>query len=206
MMLCFWIGYSFCLNFIEFKGVRLVFEKEINFIDSRKVMAFGKYKRFVIKGLPFFLIASFILVFFIWVQRTADRLEIQSAVYQEEYNELERRIKASDEEKKVRVEASGKVSPERKTVIDEILKDRKTVTDIKSQLLQFIPEKIFISGIRITEGNQMNVDFISPSSMDTLRLVLALNNSGVYEQVPLPNLRLSGEENTINLNLRLMNR
>jgi Tfp pilus assembly protein PilN len=183
-----------------------VFEKEINFIDSRKTISVGKYKRIVIKGLPFFLMASFILAFYIWVQRTSDSLEKQSVVYQEEYNELERRIKALDEEKRVRVEASGKVAPERKTVIDEIRKDRKTVTEIKSQLLQFIPENIYISGIRITEGNQMNVDFISPSSMDTLRLVLALNNSGVYEEVPLPNLRLSGDENTINLNLRLRNR
>ncbi len=180
-------------------------EKDINFIDSRKSIPIAKYKRMAVKGLPFLLLVSLAIIFYLWVQKTTENLKNQIVLMNEEYVEIERRIKALDEEKKVRVEASGKAAPERRVVIEQIIKDRNIVTPMKAQILQYIPENVYISGIRIVGRKQMSVDFTSGSYMDTLRLVLSLNNSGVYQELPLPNLRLSGDANTVSLNLILKN-
>lgn len=179
----------------------ILLKEDINFISGKNVFYSNRLKKKVRKFAPIISLPLLLIVVYFWVSSTTTRLKEESKNLKNQIEILTEQM-SNQNFQEIELNEENKY-PSRSVVIEEIYEDRNIVTPTMDKILKYIPEDVYITGVRVSRDNQMNVDFVSPSILHTLRLVFSFNNSGVYEEIPLPSLELGEEERTFSLNLRL---
>ena len=181
----------------------ILLKYDINFVSKNNAFKANRLKKYLTKILPILSVALIIIFVHLWSVSSIQNLKQESEEIKKEADMLNEQMKALDQERIERVQMQEDGSPPRSEVIEQIYEERNVVTPIMNSILKYIPEDVYITGIRISGQNQMNVDFVVPSTIHALRLVFSLNNSGVYEELALPALTLGESRRTMSLNLRL---
>lgn len=181
----------------------ILLKNEINFVPRKSTFKASWLKKNFTKIVPITLVVFVIAVAHFWSIRTIENLKQESVELNEEATMLKQRTDALLQQREISVAVQNDGPVPRSDVIEEIKKDRNVVTPIMNEFLKYIPEDVYITGIRVSGEGQMNVDFVVPSTLHALRLVFSFNNSGRYEELPLPNLSLGQDRRTMSLNLRL---
>lgn len=180
----------------------ILLKYDINFISKNNAIKANRLKKYVTKLLPILIVVLIITLVHLWSARSIQNLKQESEEINNEVDMLEEQMKALDQERMERVQIQEEGAPPRSEVIKQIYEERNVVTPMMNSILKYIPEDVYITGIRISEQGQMNVDFVVPSTIHALRLVFSFNNSGEYEELALPALTLGDSRRTMSLNLR----
>lgn len=180
----------------------ILLKNDINFISKNNTFTGNRLRKSFIKILPILGVALIITLIHLWSVNAIENLKQESREIDYKTKLLEERIEVIDQDRIDKASLQEKAPP-RSEVIEQIYEERNVVTPMMNDILKYIPEDVYITSIRISEQNQMNVDFIVPSTIHALRLVFSFNNSGLYEEIALPDLMLGQSRRTISLNLRL---
>jgi Tfp pilus assembly protein PilN len=92
---------------------------------------------------------------------------------------------------------------EKKDYIDKILNEKIKSIEVIEQLKELVPDEIYISKIKVINGKEIEVNFISNSPIDSLRLNLALNKSSIYKQVGLNKIQTDASKYVIPMKIIL---
>lgn len=174
----------------------------MNFIFNK-----GNSKREFLRKylLRFIVLSGLVTIFFVAYLGTRSvmmSLRSESERISKEIQFLEGRREALNEEKKIRLVQKDQTLPSRSEVIKKIEEERIQPTSLMNQVVKLVPENVYITGIRVIDGDKMSIDFITFNAIDTMRLVFSLNNAGMYEEIKLPELSIKeGETNNISLNV-----
>ena len=181
----------------------ILLKDDINFISKNKAFRGNRLKKNLAKILPILSVVLIITLVHLWSVSSIENLKQESEEIKKEADRINEQMEAIDQERidRARIQEDG--APPRSEVIEQIYEERNVVTPMMNSILKYIPEDVYITGIRISGQNQMNVDFVVPSTIHALRLVFSFNNSGLYEEFALPALTLGESRRTMSLNLRL---
>ena len=182
----------------------ILLKQDINFISKNSGVKVNRLKSYIVRIVPILIVALIIIFAHLWSASSIQNLKQESEEIASETRMLKEQIQALDQERIQRVQLQEDDVPPRSEVIELIYKERNVVTPMMNSILQYIPEDVYITGIRISNQNQMNVDFVVPSTIHALRLVFSFNNSGILsDELALPALTLGESRRTMSLNLRL---
>lgn len=181
----------------------ILLKYDINFISQYNGLRSNRLKKYFTRIVPILSVAFVIIFVHLWSVSSIQNLKQESEEIKQETDMLKEQIEALDQQRIERAQMQEGGSTPRSEVIEQIYEERNVVTHMMQSILKYIPEDVYVTSIRISGQDQMNVDFVVPSTIHALRLVFSFNNSGVYEELALPPLTLGDSRRTMSLNLRL---
>ncbi|KNY25809.1 PilN domain-containing protein [Pseudobacteroides cellulosolvens] len=84
----------------------------------------------------------------------------------------------------------------RSDLIKVIQEEKVKISEVVKKIIAYLPQDVYITSMTISDGKAVNVSFVVKDPIDAAKLIIKLNESGLFENVDAASLPLT-KGNTI---------
>lgn len=84
-----------------------------------------------------------------------------------------------------------------------IQEEKVKVSEVVKKIIAYLPQDVYITSLTINDGKAVNVSFVVKDPIDAAKLIIKLNESGLFENVDAASLPLTKGNTTLTFALIL---